>query len=290
MKPFGIAKGGDLDSESLMEEGIPMSPSPKQKNLATAVLPPQWVDDVDGVHECLSDITRLMGILSSMHATRIGTVFGKDLDDMEVKIERLTSDITDKFRQAERLLLKVGAATRRTGGEEATIGSNVQRSLAKKIQELSVEFRQKQRKYLSDVQAQKSGALAETESKFGIDLNETEREYGFDETQLAMVDDLNDAVQSRDKEIVQIAKSIEELGTIFKELAVLVIDQGTILDRIDYNMEAVVEHTQEGISQLERAENHQKNARSIKCIFCLSCTIVVLLMILVLKHKRRHIF
>ena len=36
-----------------------------------------------------------------------------------------------------------------------------------------------------------------------------------------------------------IAKSIEELATIFKELAVLVIDQGTILDRIDFNMEQV---------------------------------------------------
>lgn len=34
-------------------------------------------------------------------------------------------------------------------------------------------------------------------------------------------------------------KSIEDLSTIFKELAVLVIDQGTILDRIDYNMEQV---------------------------------------------------
>ena len=33
------------------------------------------------------------------------------------------------------------------------------------------------------------------------------------------------------------AQSIEELSDIFKELAVLVIDQGTILDRIDFNME-----------------------------------------------------
>jgi len=180
----------------------------------------------------------------------------------------------------------VGAATRRSGGEEATIGANVQRSLAKKLQELSVEFRQKQRKYLSDVQAQKSGALAETESKFGIDLNETEREYGFNETQLAVVDDLGSAVQSRDKEIVQIAKSIEELSSIFKELAVLVIDQGTILDRIDYNMEAVVEHTKEGIDQLEKAEGSQKNARPMKCIICLASTILVLLLILVLKHRR----
>ena len=161
-------------------------------------------------------------------------------------------------------------------------------SLAKKLQELSVQFRQKQRKYLTDVKSQKSGGLTDTESKFGIDFNETEQQYGFNESQLAVVDDLDSAVQSRDTEIAQIAKSIEELGSIFKELAVLVIDQGTILDRIDYNMEAVVEHTKEGISQLERAEDSQKNARPMKCIICLSITIAILLIILILKHKRRH--
>jgi len=290
MKPFGIAKGG-LDSDIMMEEGMPMTPSRSSKPVS-ASLPPQWVDDVDGINELLSDITRLMGILSSMHSTRVGTVFGSNLDDMEEKIEKMTGDITDKFRQAERLLMRVGMATKRCGGQEAIIGANVQRSLAKKLQELSADFRQKQRKYLSDVQAQKSGALEETESKFGIDLNETNQEYGvmgtqLDQTQLAVVDDLTQAVQSRDKEIAQIASSIQELGSIFKELAVLVIDQGTILDRIDYNMEAVVEHTKEGISQLEKAEKHQKTARPMKCIICLSTTIFILLLILILKHRRR---
>ena len=160
------------------------------------------------------------------------------------------------------------------------------------MQELSAEFRQKQRKYLADVQSQKSGALEETESKFGIDLNETNEEYGVNGTQLShaqlsVVDDLTQAVQSRDKEIAQIASSIQELGTIFKELAVLVIDQGTILDRIDYNMETVVESTKEGISHLEKAERSQKNARPMKCIICLSITIFILLLILILKHRRR---
>jgi syntaxin 16 len=103
-----------------------------------------------------------------------------------------------------------------------------------------------------------------------------------------MVDDMTVMIQSRDQEIVQIAKSIEELGSIFKELAVLVIDQGTILDRIDYNMEAVVESTKTGIKQLEKAEQHQKNARPLRCIVCLSVTIFVLLVILILKHRPRH--
>ena len=162
--------------------------------------------------------------------------------------------------------------------------------MAKKLQELSVEFRQKQRKYLTDVQSQKNGGLAETESKFGIDLNETEQDYGFNQQQMAVVDDLQEAVQSRDHEIAQIAKSIEELGSIFKELAVLVIDQGTILDRIDYNMEAVVEHTKTGIKQLEKAEKHQKNARPMKCIMCLLLTITVLVILLLLKYRTRRGF
>ena len=150
-----------------------------------------------------------------------------------------------------------------------------------------MEFRQSQRKYLADVKVQKGVGLTDSESKFGIDLNETDQ---FSMQQMAVVDDLTEAVQSRDQEISQIAQSIEELGSIFKELAVLVIDQGTILDRIDYNMEAVVEHTKTGIQQLERAERHQKNARPMKCIICLMCTIGILLIILVLKHRRRRIF
>lgn len=235
-----------------------------------------------------------MGVLQSMHSSRVGSVFGKDLDEVEGKIEKLTRDITDRFRTAERYLQRVGTATRRAGGEEAVVGSNVQRSLAKKLQELSVEFRQMQRKYLADVQAQKSGGLEGREAKFGLVDDEggsgggADNDFGFTMQQQAVVDDLQEAVQSRDKEIVEIAKSIEELGAIFKELAVLVIDQGTILDRIDYNMEAVVEHTKEGITQLEKAETSQKNARPLKCIIFLVCLIAFLLLILIFKHRRRR--
>lgn len=255
----------------------------------SSTLPPSWVSDVDGVNNTISEIRLLMSELASMHASRIGTVFGRDLDSMEKEIDKKTTDVTNLFRKAERYLQKVGASTKRAGGEEAKVGANIQRSLAMQLQELSSDFRQKQRKYLGDVKAQKSGGLVESETRFGINLEDDgtlQNEFSFSTTQqLSVVDDLSSEIQSRDKEISQIAKSIEELGSIFKELAVLVIDQGTILDRIDYNMEAVVEHTKTGIQQLERAEKSQKSARPMKCIICLLCTIAVLLLILVLKHR-----
>ena len=247
---------------------------------------PAWVDDVESVKQELSEIQRWMGQLQSLHASRVGSVFGKDLNDMENRIENMTRDITDRFRVAERRLQKVGALTKRAGGEEAAIGANVMRNLAKQLQQQSVEFRQSQRKYLAEVQAQKGGDIT-GDTKFGIDLQTNEGDF-FTTQQVQVVDDLQEAIQSRDQEISKIAQSIEELGAIFKELAVLVIDQGTILDRIDYNMEAVVEHTKTGIVQLEKAEKAQKNARPMKCILCLLSIIAVLLFLLILKHRRRR--
>ena len=45
------------------------------------------------------------------------------------------------------------------------------------------------------------------------------------------------AIAQREREIEEIAQGIIELADIFKELQGMVIDQGTMLDRIDYNVE-----------------------------------------------------
>lgn len=45
------------------------------------------------------------------------------------------------------------------------------------------------------------------------------------------------AIAQREREINDIAKGIIELSDIFRELQGMIIDQGTMLDRIDYNVE-----------------------------------------------------
>lgn len=56
----------------------------------------------------------------------------------------------------------------------------------------------------------------------------------------ALIDDVNFShtmALQREEELRNLLRSIEELNTIFKDISILVIEQGTILDRIDYNIE-----------------------------------------------------
>ena len=78
---------------------------------------------------------------------------------------------------------------------------------------------------------------------------------------------------------------VHEVAHIFKELAVLVIDQGTILDRIDFNMETVSDRVHNATEQLQRAERSSKKARPIKCVLALLFIIAILFVLLLRKFK-----
>ena len=57
--------------------------------------------------------------------------------------------------------------------------------------------------------------------------------------QAMKADTMSAVAEERDKEVRNILQSIGDLTNIMKDLSVLVINQGTILDRIDYNMDQV---------------------------------------------------
>lgn len=59
-------------------------------------------------------------------------------------------------------------------------------------------------------------------------------------------------VAEREKEIAVILQSIREIHQFFQDIAMLVVEQGTILDRIDYNIEHAAVRVAEGRQQLEK--------------------------------------
>lgn len=61
-------------------------------------------------------------------------------------------------------------------------------------------------------------------------------------------------VAEREKEIAVILQSIREIHQFFQDIAMLVVEQGTVLDRIDYNIEHTAVRVAEGRQQLEKVQ------------------------------------
>ena len=60
-------------------------------------------------------------------------------------------------------------------------------------------------------------------------------------------------LRARDRELTEIAKSIATLAELFKDLSSLVIDQGTLLDSVEYNIEQTAVHMSGAVKELEIA-------------------------------------
>lgn len=90
-------------------------------------------------------------------------------------------------------------------------------------------------------------------------------------------------IESREREVSKIVKSIMDLQDIFKDLAGMVHEQGTVLDRIDYNVEATQSKVSDGLSQLAKAESYHKKNRKMCIILVEAGLVLLLLLVLIAK-------
>lgn len=157
------------------------------------------------------------------------------------------------------------------------IKKNLQRTLAGELQELSRQFRKQQKAYLARLRTREasSGALSGG--------RDDTFDPGFSDLQQLKADTLSTLVDDRDREVQSIVTSIHELAQVMKDLSVLVIEQGTVLDRIDYNMESAVAQVDQGVAQLEKAERKQRQGLAATCIMFLLLAIAILVIFVVIK-------
>lgn len=90
-------------------------------------------------------------------------------------------------------------------------------------------------------------------------------------------------IESREREVSKVVRSIVDLQDIFKDLAGMVHEQGTVLDRIDYNVEATQSKVQDGMKQLAKAEAYQKQNRKMCIILVEAGLVLLLLLVLIIK-------
>lgn len=97
----------------------------------------------------------------------------------------------------------------------------------------------------------------------------------------------NDAIiVQREREIQDIAQGIIDLSDLFRDLQNMVIDQGTMLDRIDYNVENMNTDVKAAERELNVASGYQKKTTKRKIIMLLILIIAGMIILLVIKPKK----
>jgi len=105
----------------------------------------------------------------------------------------------------------------------------------------------------------------------------------FNSNQLRQVEIMDEEVSQREREIKQISKSIRELADIFKDMAMLVVEQGTMLDRIDFNIEQTKTHTDKAVEELVDAKKYQAQYRNKLCMLLLCVGILVMIVVVIIR-------
>ncbi|KAL6178616.1 hypothetical protein ACLB2K_050134 [Fragaria x ananassa] len=89
-------------------------------------------------------------------------------------------------------------------------------------------------------------------------------------------------IEEREQGIQEIQQQIGEVNEIFKDLAILVHEQGTMIEDIDSNVESAHAATAQAKSHLVNAAKTQRSNSSLACLLLVIFGIVLLIVIIVL--------
>jgi len=215
--------------------------------------------------------------LKRLQAQRLRVRF--DADEREEAA--LQNQIFDGTRRTMQLLKESEADLKRLKNSDSEsacdekIKANILSILAGRLRELTSQFKANEKAHFLKV---KEFHGDETAARSEGQLDD---QFFAEESQQIQSQYL--AARYKDEEISQLVKSINDLASIFKDLSVLAVEQGTILDRIDHNLESAKEDTRGAVEHLEAVREMDKSPRALACIKCQVATIIVLLLVVLIK-------
>jgi syntaxin 7 len=90
----------------------------------------------------------------------------------------------------------------------------------------------------------------------------------------------NALIEERERGIMEIQQQIGEVNEIFQDLAVLVNEQGSMIDDIEANIVSTAVRTKDAQKELTKADKSQRAARNR--LICIVIAVLVSLIVLIL--------
>ncbi|KAN0004017.1 hypothetical protein ACTFIZ_010181 [Dictyostelium cf. discoideum] len=247
---------------------------------------PAWMQRVNDIDVNLTKISQQIEKLKGYHDKNLlPDMSMEDQSDLERSIEITTAETTRLFHKTHDMIKNLGGGKGTIlSAEDMKMKKNIQSSKSAKLQSLSLSFRQKQRTYLTALQKRSNSFSDLYNDQNDDDDGENAIDLDFTDELKQVVNAMEEEITQRDKEIRKIVASINDLSHLFQDISVLVVQQGTLLDRIDYNLNQTEAYTQEAVVEIDETNKIHKEYRTRLCILMILVALVVaMVFIFILK-------
>jgi syntaxin 16 len=240
----------------------------------SSTLPPIWVDYYESAIDRLKKVDDLSQEINKLVVKRVKMQFG-NASDLDNSINSKMTEAKDTLMACEEDHRKISEIGRKSSenNHDRAVRNNIEKALAIRIQDAARMLHKNQKNHYDKVKDDiEPGKLGES-----TDFSENEQQ------EMEMVEDL---ARGRNEEINKLIDTINELSHLFKQMNQLVIEQGTIVDRIDYNLESAQTSTAKAVVELRAAKKYQSSKCGDYCIKVLIIMICIFSILLLLKFKK----
>lgn len=231
---------------------------------------PMWIRTLHEFTELEQKIQNKVDALFEQQRLYFKPRFTSDNEEETLRqsIDQQASEIQRLLRELERMVLAGMKPADTLNDEEQRIVSNAQKLLSTRLKALIRSFKSCQELFGNHLKQRerKEKKFMQIGSEDTVQMIEQEEraarfmEMGYtdaDIQELLLEEIRQDTVS---KEIKEILDSIQELQGMFEDLNTLVVEQGTMLDRIDFNLQKTQEHVSKGLVELNKAKKKQEES------------------------------
>jgi len=232
---------------------------------------PRWYEGLLEVKDIVKNVSNQVDQIDNLHLRRRMRVFkDRNMTAMETDIRMMTTKILSDLKNANEIInhIKTERGARPNTSEnriQNAVMDNAIKAASKRVAEVTEVHYNIQDKYakLHDMRDDTPSS-----NDLGIDEDVTSHVVGGVSADLQMMASVGNKVKER--QIGQMVQNVEAVHQLFNDVADVVVEQGTMLDRIDYNIENVANNVEMGHGQLLISETKHKNRLSKRVIWGLA--------------------
>ncbi|TMS12215.1 syntaxin-7 [Larimichthys crocea] len=139
----------------------------------------------------------------------------------------------------------------------------------------------KEREFVARVRASSRVSGGQPDDSFG-NVSPFPSDYQVQAQTEAITEDDLRLIQERESSIRQLESDIIDINDIFKDLGMMVHEQGDMIDSIEANVETADVHVQNATQQLSRAADYQRSSRKKICILVIVLAVAAVIIGLII--------